>query len=370
MTTPLDAKPPTTPRRPSGDGRGRPRASSAASSGGKGGSSSTRPPRRPSAEERYPGEEAIGGLCDLTTVTFEREREFEKTKTLMRLNSGVPLASAIAPEVAAALASAARISALDERLRGEDLAAPLDPPSPAGGDAPLLYAASPPVHATPVPDESAEQRALSTSREQSRSLETQLARALGQAAALVEWSDAKACYMQRQRRAMEHENAQLRQRLEELEGPGSQGDDHRAPSSRAPSPFSHGEDASGVVEAEGSDDDSDFGWVPPSATTKTTAWSVIGDRKGGSADAGARSSAAEVRRLERLLAEEKSAHRTSVRSLETQLMRMSSQLSKMQTWADDKFEHMERDAVEAKAKRRVVALDESQDEEIIIEPEP
>ena len=32
-------------------------------------------------------------------------------------------------------------------------------------------------------------------------------------------------------------------------------------------------------------------------------------------------------------------------------MRMSSQLSKMQTWADDKFEHMERDAVEAKAKR-------------------
>lgn len=163
MTTPLDAKPPTTPRRPSGDGRGRPRASSAASSGGKGGSSSGRPPRRPSAEERYPGEEAIGGLCDLTTVTFEREREFEKTKTLMRLNSGVPLASAIAPEVAAALASAARISALDERLRGEDLAAPLDPPSPVGGDAPLLYAASPPVHATPIPDESAEQRALSRS---------------------------------------------------------------------------------------------------------------------------------------------------------------------------------------------------------------
>ncbi|KAK7232397.1 hypothetical protein SO694_00032041 [Aureococcus anophagefferens] len=315
---PLDAKPPTTPRRPSGDGRGRPRASSAASSGGKG-----RPPAAVGRGALPRREEAIGGLCDLTTVTFEREREFEKTKTLMRLNSGVPLAPGDRAEVARALQA------------------------PVGGDARALLAASPPVHATPIPDESAEQRALSTSREQSRSLETQLARALGQAAALVEWSDAKACYMQRQR-ARWSANAQLRSRLEELEG-GSLGDDHRAPSSRAPSPFSHGEDASGVVEAERSDDDSDFG---------------------GSADAGARSSAAEVRRLERLLAEEKSAHRTSVRSLETQLMRMSSQLSKMQTWADDKFEHMERDAVEAKAKRRVVALDESQDEEIIIEPEP
>ena len=32
-------------------------------------------------------------------------------------------------------------------------------------------------------------------------------------------------------------------------------------------------------------------------------------------------------------------------------MRMSSQLSKMQTWADDKFEHMERDAVDTLLQR-------------------
>ena len=93
-----------------------------------------------------------------------------------------------------------------------------------------------------------------------------------------------------------------------------------------------------VLDA-GDDDDDDFGWVPPSATTKTTAWNVVGDR-GASEGGRAKSDKAEVRRLERLLSEEQAAHRSSVRSLETQVSRLHSQLSKMQTWADDKVEHL------------------------------
>merc|ERR1711965_464200 len=140
-----------------------------------------------------------------------------------------------------------------------------------------------------------------------------------------------------QTRACEQENAMLRARLADVDdGDGRNSDDlasgsrqsHSQSQSRAASPA--GTDSGAGAALLDEDDDDDFGWVPPSASTKTTAWSVIQDRKSSPNDAAggkARSAAAEVRRLERLLSEEKSAHRSSVRSLETQLLRMSSQLS-------------------------------------------
>ena len=342
---PSDHKPPSTPRpvRPGGRPGGRsgsrngtpPKGTDAPASTGcespgfaeTGSAVKAPPPERP-----YPGEgtarakrrskerarslERCAADLELKrTRSFERERAVAKKATLAELNRGVPVLSAIAPEVAAAVETPAGVA------EG----------APSAATATACAAIQDAVPIAPY-DGEAEARAAESedARLRARSLETQLARALGQAAAIVEWSDAKDAYTRRERRAAEHENAELRARLEAYEAGGA--------ASLPTAPASDGRNSPDHDDDD--DDDDDFGWVPPSAHTKTTAWSVIGDRGLRSPDSG-RSQNAEIRRLERKIADDRAAHKNEVRSLEMQLQRMRSQLSKMQTWADDKFEHIQ-----------------------------
>ena len=138
----------------------------------------------PTASFRRVGEESIDGLEELTSPDAAKAREAEKHRTLRRLQDGVPLRAAVAPEVAQALADAVHddeAEALPRALPVSDLPFDVEPP------------------------------------ERDRSTETQLARALGQAAAIVQWSDAKARYLRRQRKSLEKENTGLREDLAALE---------------------------------------------------------------------------------------------------------------------------------------------------------